>query len=212
MESPFCALFAHDTYPAGAQGYAQNVALSDGHLRDVLSRMSFIDSTELVIIRVEPHAAVHGTLSTLLGKGILGRLSSDKATLNRARDTIRRPTAFAKPPCAWPCDILGLREARPHVQGVIDAAHPQDGRGGQRQPTRRLDVPRHLGIRSWVGFHRRGRFDATVTLHDGRIFNIVRQGLVLRRRSLYDRLRAIAEYDYSRRPGTVLVLIPSGWE
>ena len=68
------------------------------------------------------------------------------------------------------------------------------------------------GLRSRVEFHRRGRFDATVTLHDGRSFGVVRQGLALRRRSLYDRLRAIAEYDYSRRPGTVLVLVPSMWE
>ena len=49
-------------------------------------------------------------------------------------------------------------------------------------------------------FHRRGRFDATITLHDGRTFGMVRQGLALRRRSLYDRLRAIAGYDYARRP------------
>ena len=41
---------------------------------------------------------------------------------------------------------------------------------------------------------------------------MVRQGLALRRRSLYDRLRAIAQYDYTRRPGTVLVLVPSVWE
>ena len=41
---------------------------------------------------------------------------------------------------------------------------------------------------------------------------MVRQGLALRRRSLYDRLRAIAEYDYTRRPGTVLILVPSEWE
>ena len=61
-------------------------------------------------------------------------------------------------------------------------------------------------------FHRRGRFDATITLHDGRSFGVVRQGLALRRRSLYDRLRAIAEYDYARRPDTVLVLTPSVWE
>ena len=40
----------------------------------------------------------------------------------------------------------------------------------------------------------------------------LRQGLALRRRSLYDRLRAIAEYDYRRRPDTVLVLVPSVWE
>ena len=68
------------------------------------------------------------------------------------------------------------------------------------------------GLRSRVEFHRRGRFDATITLHDGRSFGVVRQGLALRRRSLYDRLRAIAEYDYSRRPRTVLVLVPSVWE
>ena len=68
------------------------------------------------------------------------------------------------------------------------------------------------GLRSHVEFHRRGRFDATITLHDGRSFGVVRQGLALRRRSLYDRLRAIAEYDYSRRPSTVLILIPSVWE
>ena len=68
------------------------------------------------------------------------------------------------------------------------------------------------GLRSRVEFHRRGRFDATITLHDGRSFGIVRQGLALRRRSLYDRLRAIAEYDYSRRPDIVLILVPSVWE
>ena len=48
------------------------------------------------------------------------------------------------------------------------------------------------GLRSHVEFHRRGRFDATITLHDGRTFGVVRQGPVLRRRALYDRLRAIA--------------------
>ena len=40
----------------------------------------------------------------------------------------------------------------------------------------------------------------------------MRQGLALRRRSLYDRLRAIAEYDYSRHADTVLILVPSVWE
>ncbi len=67
-------------------------------------------------------------------------------------------------------------------------------------------------LRSHVEFHRRGRFDATITLHDGRSFGVVRQGLALRRRSLYDRLRAIAGYDYTRRPDATLVLTPSVWE
>ena len=68
------------------------------------------------------------------------------------------------------------------------------------------------GRRSHLEFHRRGRFDATITLHDGRRFGVVRQGLALRRRSLYDRLRAIAGYDYTRRPDAVLILTPSVWE
>ena len=38
------------------------------------------------------------------------------------------------------------------------------------------------GLRSHVEFHRRGRFDATSTLHDGRSFGVVRQSLALRRR------------------------------
>ncbi len=67
-------------------------------------------------------------------------------------------------------------------------------------------------LRSHVEFHRRGRFDGTITLHDGRSFGVVRLGLALRRRSLYDRLKAIAEYDYTRRPDTVLILVPSVWE
>ncbi len=68
------------------------------------------------------------------------------------------------------------------------------------------------GLRSHMEFHRRGRFDATITLHRGRSFGLVRQGLALRCRSLYDRLRAIVEYDYTRRPDTVLILVPSVWE
>ena len=68
------------------------------------------------------------------------------------------------------------------------------------------------GLRSHVEFHRMGRFDATIALHDGRTFGVVRQGLALRRRSLYDRLRAIAEYDYTRRPDTILIVTPSIWE
>ncbi|MCY4449222.1 MAG: hypothetical protein OXE02_10330, partial [Chloroflexi bacterium] len=47
---------------------------------------------------------------------------------------------------------------------------------------------------------------------NGCTFGVVRQGLGLRRRSLHDRLRAIAQYEPSLRPGVVLVLVPSPWE
>ena len=46
-----------------------------------------------------------------------------------------------------------------------------------------------------MDFHHRGRFDVTITLHNGLIFGVVRRGPDLR-----------------RRPGTVLVLPPSVWE
>ena len=36
--------------------------------------------------------------------------------------------------------------------------------------------PGTRSLRSHVEFHRRGRFDATITLHDGRGFGVVRQG------------------------------------
>ena len=72
--------------------------------------------------------------------------------------------------------------------------------------------PGKHGLRTQVKFFRRGRFDAAITLHDGRTFGVVRQALALRRRSLYDRLRTIAEYDYTRRPGAILILTPSKWE
>ena len=36
--------------------------------------------------------------------------------------------------------------------------------------------------------------------------------MALRCRSLYDRLRAIAQYDYTRRPDALLILTPIVWE
>ena len=42
------------------------------------------------------------------------------------------------------------------------------------------------------GVPRRGRFDAVISLHNGRSFCVVRQGSDLRLRTFYDRLRAIA--------------------
>ena len=56
--------------------------------------------------------------------------------------------------------------------------------------------PGEDGLRAHVEFHRRGRMDATITLPDGRRVGVVRQGTALRRRSLNDRLRAIARFDY----------------
>ena len=186
---------------------------SDRQLLDSLSRMPFVDSAELAVILGEPHATVHRGLASLLADGIAGRVSHGTAHLPSSQ----RYYLTAK----------GIRKA---VQ-MLDFETPSDFVRAYPMSSewltlliRRMDAvatvyrlassmsPGIDGLRSHVEFHRRGRFDATITLHDGRSFGVVRQGLALRRRSLYDRLRAIAEYHYTRRPEATLVLTPSIWE
>ena len=193
--------------------YAGTVALSDRQLFDALSRMPFIESTEMALILGEPHATVHRHLTGLLVEGIASRISHGTAHLPSSG----RYCLTAK----------GIREA----SRVLDFDTPSDfvraypmSREWLTLLIRRMDAvaaiyrlasslsPGSGGLRTRVEFHRRGRFDATITLHDGDSFGVVRQGLALRRRSLYDRLRAIAEYDYGQRPGMLLVLTPSVWE
>ena len=160
-----------------------------------------VDSAELAGILGEPHATVHRGLTALLADGIVGRVSHGTAHLPSSQryylttKGIRQATR-----------VLGFETPSDFVR-----AYPVS-REWLTLLIRRMDAvaavyrlaasmsPGIDGLRSRVEFHRRGRFDATITLHDGRSFGVVRQGLALRRRSLYDRLRAIAEYDYTRRP------------
>ena len=177
------------------------MTLSDRQLLDTLSRMPFIDSAELAGILAEPRATVHRALTGLLAHGIIGRVSHGTAHLPSSQ--------------RYYLTVNGLR----HAAGFLGFETPSDfvraypvSREWLTLLIRRMDAvaavyrlaaslsPGIKGLRSHVEFHRRGRFDATITLHDGRSFGVVRQGLALRRRSLYDRLRAIAEYDYTRRP------------
>ena len=193
--------------------YDRTMALSDRQLLDSLSRMPFVDSAELALILGEPHATVHRALTGLLADDVVGRVSHGTAHL---------PSSHR-----YYLTANGIRDAAQ----VLDFDTPSDfvraypmSREWLALLTRRMDAvasvyrlaaslsPSVDGLRSHVEFHRRGRFDTTITLHDGRSFGVVRQGLALRRRSLYDRLRAIAEYDYTRRPDSVLVLTPSVWE
>ena len=187
--------------------------LSDRQMLDSLSRMPFIDTAELAGILGEAPATVHRGQADLLTDGIVGRVSHGTAHLPSSR----RYHVTAK----------GVGEAA----GVLGFETPSDfvracpvSREWLVLLIRRMDAvatiyrlasslsPGVDGLRSHVEFHRRGRVDDTITLHDGRSFGVVRQGLALRRRSLYDRLRAIEEYDYTRRPDTILILTPSIWE
>ena len=189
------------------------MALTDRQMFDVLAQIPFVESTELALILGEPHATVHRHLTGLLADGIAGGVNHGTAHL---------PSSGRYCLTAWgirqAADSLGFDSPSDFVR-----AYPVS-REWLTLLIRRMDAvasvyrlaasmsPGSDGMRTHVEFHRRGRFDATITLHDGHSFGIVRQGLALRRRSLYDRLRAIAEYDYSRRPSTVLILVPSVWE
>ena len=190
------------------------MALSERQLFHFLSRTPFVDSAELALILGEPHATVHRALTGLLADGIVGRVSHGTAHLPSSQ--------------RYFLTANGIRQAA----GILGFATPSDfvraypvSREWLTLLIRRMDAvaavyrlaasmsPGIDGLRSHVEFHRRGRFDATITLHDGRSFGVVRQGLALRRRSLYDRRRrAIAGYDYTRRPSAVLILVPSVWE
>ena len=189
------------------------MALTERQLLDSLSRVPFIDSAELAGILGEPHTTIHRGLINLLTNGMVGRISHGTAYLPSSQRYYLTASGIGEA-----AGILGFETPSDFVR-----AYPV-AREWLTLLIRRMDAvatiyrlaaalsPGVDGLRSHAEFHRRGRFDATITLHDGRSFGVVRQGLALRRRSLYDRLKAIAEYDYTRRPDAVLILTPSIWE
>ena len=169
------------------------MTLSDRQILHFLSRMPLVDMMELAII--------HSALTNLLPNGMVGRISHGTAHLPSSRRYYLTANGIRQA-----AELLGFATPSDFVR-----AYPIS-REWLALLIRRMDAveavyrlaaslsPGTDGLRSHVEFHRKGRFDATITLHDGHSFGVIRQGLALRRRSLYDRLRAIAEYDYSRRP------------
>ena len=161
----------------------------------------------------EPHTTIHRALTSLLADDIVGRVSHGTAHLPSSQRYYVTASGIRQA-----AELLGFDTPSDFVR-----AYPVS-RQWLTLLIRRMDAvaavyrlaaslsPGIDGLRSHVEFHRRGRFDATITLQDGRSFGVVRQGLALRRRSLYDRLRAIAGYDYTRRPEATLILTPSIWE
>ena len=153
------------------------MAISERQLLDALSRTPFVDSTELALILGEPHATVHRTLSSLLEEGIVGRVSHGTAHLPSSQRY--HLTAQGIGETAW---TLGFATPSEFVR-----AYPASSEW-LTLLVRRMDAiaavyrlaasmsPGVDGLRSRVEFHRRGRFDAAITLHDGRSFGVVRQG------------------------------------
>ena len=156
---------------------ARTMALSDRQLFDALSRMPFIDSVELALILGEPHSTVHRVLTGLLADGIVGRASHGTVHLPSSRRYYLTASGIGE--AAW---VLGFPTPSDFVR-----ACPMS-REWLTLLIRRMDAvaavyrlaaslsPGIDGLRSHVEVHRRGRFDATITLHDGRNFGVVRQG------------------------------------
>jgi len=199
---------------AAASGcYAGGMAFSRERILDALARLPFIDAGELALVLGEPLATVHRALAALLQDGLAGRASQGTAHLPSSHRYYLTREGIAEA-----ADALGYDAPSDFVR-----AYPVS-RQWLALLTRRMDAVASIyrlaatlspgvdGLETEVEFHRRGRFDAVITLHNGSSFGVVRQGLALRRRSLYDRLRAIAEYRHNRRPSMALVLVPSPWE
>ena len=175
--------------------------------------MPFIDSSELAGILGELHATVHRALTDLLADGIARRVSHGTAYLPSSQRCYLTANGIGEAAgflgFATPSDFVRAYPASREWLGLL--IRRMDAVAAVYRLAASLS-PGTDSLRSHVEFHRRGRFDATITLHDGRSFGMVHQGLALRRRSLYDRLRAVAEYDYTRCPDTTLILTPSVWE
>ena len=156
--------------------YARTMATSERQLLDALSRTPFVDSTELAHILGEPHATIHRNLADLLADGIVGRVNHGTAHLPWSQRYHLTASGVREA-----ADFLGYDTPSDFVR-----AYPMS-REWLTLLIRRMDAvasvyrlaasmsPGIDGLRSRVEFHRRGRFDATITLHDGRDFGVVRQ-------------------------------------
>ena len=153
------------------------MAISDRQLLDALSRMPFVDSAELARILGEPHATVHRALAGLLADGIAGRVNHGTAQLPSSQRYYLTANGVGEA-----AGLLGFETPSDFMR-----AYPVS-REWLALLIRRMDAvaavyrlaaslsPGIRSLRSHVEFHRRGRFDATITLHDGRSFGVVRPG------------------------------------
>ena len=151
------------------------MTITDKQLLDSLCRMPLIDSAELAGILGEPHATVHRALTGLLAHSIVGRVSHGTAHLPSSQ--------------RYHLTAQGIR----HAAELLGFGTPSDfvraypvSREWLTLLIRRMDAvaavyrlasslsPGTDSRRSHVEFHRRGRFDADITLHDGRSFGVVR--------------------------------------
>ena len=134
------------------------------------SRLPLVDSAELAGVFGEPHATVHRTLASLLTGGIAGRASHGTAHLPSSRRYYLTAKGIGEA-----AGILGFTTPSDFVR-VYPAAQEWltllIRRMDEMAAVYRLAAsmsPGIDGLRPHVEHHRRGRFDATITLHDGSV-------------------------------------------
>ena len=193
--------------------YAGSMASLRKRILDALARLSFIDAGELALTLGEPLATAHRALTALMKDGLAQRVSHGTAHLPSSHRHYLTGKGIAEAADALDYDAPSdfVRAYPVSRQWLALLIRRMDAVASVYRLAATLS-PGVDGLETRVEFQRRGRFDAVITLHNGRSFGVVRQGLALRRRSLYGRLRAIAEYRLAHRPSAVLVLVPSPWE
>ena len=147
--------------------------LTERQMLHALARMPFADTLELAVILGEAYATVHRALSGLLADGIAARVN---------HGIVHLPTSGR-----WFLTAQGIEEAADQLGFAAPSEFVRAYPVSQQWLTLLRDrvdavASGYRSLRSRVELHRRGRFDATITLHDGRRFGVVRQGLGLRRR------------------------------
>ena len=158
-----------------SRSLTKTISTGGRQLLDALSRMPFIDSAELAGILGEPHATIHRGLINLLTNGMVGRISHGTAYLPSSQRYYLTASGIGEA-----ASVLGFETPSDFVR-----AYPV-AREWLAMLIRRMDAvatiyrlaaalsPGVDGLRSHAEFHRRGRFDSTITLHDGRSFGVER--------------------------------------
>ena len=145
------------------------MTISDQDLLHHLSRMPYVDTAELATIIGEAHVTVHRGLADLLDDGIVGRVSHGTAHLPSSRRYYLTRKGIGEA-----ADALGFDTPSDFVRACPAS------REWLTLLIRRMDAvatvyrlaaslsPGTDGLQTQVDFHRRGRFDAVITRHDGR--------------------------------------------
>ena len=178
------------------------MALSERQLIDALSRTLFVDSADLARMLGEAHATVHRAPASLLADGIVGRVSHGTAQLPSSRRYHLTAQGVGEAAVilgfGTPSDFV---RAYPMSREWLTLLIRRMDRGGRRLSPRSVALPRHprapapRGVPPQKALRRHHHSARRPQLRRGA------PGLALRRRSLYDRLRAIADATLDPLPG-----------